>query len=81
MHSRLRYSLQRYTDKNFYEKNFAQKNLFFFSIALETISELRMHFYVALNSLNRLLKATEKCTRNSVTVSGALPTKHNVILA
>ncbi len=85
MHSRLRYSLRRYTDKNFYEKNFYEKNfyekkLFFFSIAPDTIFELRMHFYVALNSLNRLLKATEKYIRDSVTVSGAIPTKHNVIL-
>ncbi len=54
MHLRIKNSLRRYTDKNFYEKNFAKKKLFFFSIALETISELRMHFYVALNSLNRL---------------------------
>ncbi len=54
MHLRIKYSLRRYTDKNFYEKKFCEKNLFFVGIAPETISELRMHFYVALNSLNRL---------------------------
>ncbi len=43
--------MKKLTEKNVQKKIYAKNVLFLVSIAPETVSELRMHFPVALNSL------------------------------